>query len=150
MITQKINFSELHDFLLWNEKGISFKNYVDYNASPDILIGVIAIFFTEFVSYRNGIFLGYKFRKDIADQWFEHFDNDLKKVEKAMNYVEVASGLFQFALEDQSYQNVAYIGEKLAEIWEYRINKDFPHLKFEFLSDKHDEVDDFVISFWQV
>jgi hypothetical protein len=145
------NIEELPDYIKWYKKSqTELITYATIKLTADLAVAVVKLFFPDFVLYKGAILLKHRFDRKIVEEWYQHFNGNIRELEVMLNTVEVAYHVFDGPLEDQPYENIEFIGLHLVKSWRLQLHEQFPDRKFKIVGQKHDEFDDYVISFWQV
>lgn len=144
------DITQLQDYYPWYQsENLDLLVYAGLVASPDQVFAISKLFFPDFVVYKGAVILKIHFNVDTFETWHKKFNENHRDTEAFLNQVEVASTLLLYPMKTQNYHNIAYLGNKLKQSWEWELNRQFPKKKFEVRGRKHSDYDDFIISFWQ-
>lgn len=142
--------SELADLAKWvGDNQYYMFAYTNRNLTPDLAIAITKVFWPDFVTYEDGVFLAFQFDESSYISWKKQFDGDIEAVENMMNHVHLAADLLPRAFNDLSYHNIAYFGGILVNTWKCSLKTQFPDRNFEVTGEKDGQFDDFIITFWQ-
>ncbi|HZF10938.1 MAG TPA: hypothetical protein VFE33_19285 [Thermoanaerobaculia bacterium] len=136
---------------LWNEgSGISMKDWIACVGSFEHAIGYSRLFWPEFVE-REGCIVWPGADAPLLQHWKEHLHGDLQKVERVVNHRHIAD-LFADPDLDPTRAQLRYLGRVLREIWQVKLDHDFPdrHVRVVF-NDTEEDIDllDYQITFFQ-
>jgi len=154
----KPDWSSLDDYASLGYDGqeppISLREYALSKLTPDLLVGVATLFFPEFTTHEQGVFLTERFSVSLYNSWNSgRYKNDIAAIERVINHVHLAEGL-GYGFFQMSKRNRYFIGEVLVQTWKAALSYEFPERSFEVLGTP-DEVGrspdngDFIITFWQ-
>lgn len=145
------DLSELSDYTRWREKGstTSLIEYAAIKLTPDLAIATSKLFWPDFITHEGGVFLRYRFSVENFELWKKQFNSDIQAIEKMINHVHLTADLLVSPFENLSYTNVQYFGSVLMRCWQCALSAKFPNNCFEFIGEKDDPFDDFVITFYQ-
>ena len=124
----------------WNdEKGISLEGWINCIGRYDHIIGYATIFWPDFVLYEDCIFFETPDRK-YYESWLAKYKGDKTRVEGMINHQHVVD-LSPNAEFKPTKEIVIHIGRLLKDIWQCKLNRDFPdrRVKVEFCEDVETE-----------
>ena len=131
----------------WNNgKGIDIDSWTSCMANHKILIGCARILWPEFVERDGCIFLA---SKELSYQgYLSKTQCDKKTAEATTNHIHV---LHLFGTELPTRELVLYVGRLLKEVWQVKLQRDFPDRKFTVSFPEEDDLEliDYEITFFQ-
>lgn len=138
----------------WNNgQGIDLEAWVGCMGNFSLAIGYLTLFCPEFVEFE-----GYILRDGFSEDSLRSFEKcsigDRRSVEAAMNHLHIAD-IQHCGCEDLSKDKVILLGRKLREIYEARLQWQFPEkpCTVSFYEPETDDTDnwllDYEITFWQ-
>lgn len=151
MLNVQPDITDLTDYN--GEYGHGESHLLDYalnKLTPDLAIAVTKLFYPDFVVHQNRVFLAFRFDKDNFDMCEKQLDGDLAAVERVINHIHVAADLLTIPFENATYQTIQYFGTVLLQSWKAILLAQFPDRQFQFSGEKDGDMDDFVITFWQM
>ncbi len=132
----------------WNNgRGVDLEDWICCMGNYNLAIGYLSIFCPEFVEFE-GYILRDGFSKDALRSFEEGSTRDRKSVEAVMNHLHIVD----IHHEDLSKDKVILLGRKLKEIYEARLQWQFPEkpCTVSFYEPETDEdLLDYEITFWQ-
>lgn len=141
--------NDLADFQQWkviNDEDFSLIDYLYFNTSFDLAIAFTKLFWPDFIEYKNGIFFQDSFDVQIYNEWAETLGNEIFEIEKILNHRHMED-FFQ-SLEGVSDNNLLYLGQVIAEMWQARLNQVYPDRHFRVECSQGDC--ETVVTFWQI
>ena len=135
----------------WNNgQGIDLESWVGCLGNFSLAVGYLSIFCPEFVEFE-----GYILRKGFSEDSLRGFESscggDRKSIEAVMNHLHIAD-IQHYGCEDLSKDKVILLGSKLKEIYEARLQWQFPDkpCTVSFYEPDHaEELAAYEITFWQ-
>jgi hypothetical protein len=132
-------------------KNLPSSSFYDYiyqqltlnNLSPDLFFAFLELFWPTFLLYNKSVFL----KDNFSEEKYGKLENqDRKMTEYWMNLVTIEP--FFEHVEDGS-EKAEFLTKKLVEIWQIKLNQEFPHLKFivEYLYDEDEG--EYALTFYQ-
>lgn len=135
----------------WNNgAGIDLESWVGCEGRFSLAVGYAAIFWPEFVEFE-----GYILRKGFSESSLRGFElqegTNRKAVEWLMNHFHL-DGIQHIGCPDISKDKLALLGKVLKEIYEVKLQWQFPHrpciVEFHVPVEK-ERLTEYQISFWQ-
>ena len=145
-----LQLEQLKNYQLWrkaNGEAFTLLDYLYGVANIELAIAFTALFWPEFTEHKGGVFFAIGFSEQLYDQWHEALKGDLVGIEQVMNHRHVADLLP--GSENTSSENVLYLGQKIAEMWESRLARLYPKRRFSVRCYR-DEDSDVEITFTQL
>lgn len=146
---QRPDFNELiPEMKDWNNgKGIDIDSWIQCMANHKILVGCARILWPEFIEREGCIFLAHE-GQAIEEEWLRRAKENKQAAEATANHIHL---LHLFATEPPTRELVLYVGRLLKEIWQVKLNRDFPDRKITvFFPDRDDlELIDYELTFFQ-
>ncbi|MBD0314129.1 MAG: hypothetical protein ICV86_15100 [Microcoleus sp. T3-bin5] len=127
-----LNADKLSDFQQWkkaNGDDFSLWDYLFGAANIEIAIAFTKLFWPDFVEHEGGIFLSEAFNSEIYEQWKIELGNDIAAIEQVMNHQHVDDILP--GAQNASTDNLLYLGQALAQMWESRLKSLYPQRRFQ-------------------
>ncbi len=146
--TETPNFNQLiPEMNDWNNgKGIDIDSWIQCMANHKILVGCARILWPDFIEREGCIFL----RRDEGSygEWLKRAKENRKIAEGTANHIHV---LHLFATEPPTRELLLYVGRLLKEIWQIKLNHDYPSRKIKvFFPEEGDlELIDYELTFFQ-
>lgn len=144
-----LNIEQLREFQNWktaNGDHFSLRDYLFGVSNVEVAIAFTKLFWPDFVEHDGGVFLSEAFDIKIYEQWKAEFDRDIQSIEKVINHQHIDDILP--GADNVSIDNLIYLGEALAQMWESRLNSAFPNRKFKVICNHEDQ--DIVVFFYQI
>ena len=146
-----IDFNELIPELPeWNNgNGIDIDGWICGVGNFEHAIGYTRLFWPEFVEYKGCVF-----RADFSVESYEGFleatKGDKRAVEAVMNHRHLLT-IFGDPRLDPTEEQIIYFGRMLREIWQAKLDRDFPHRKIvvRFYEEGCEDLYDYEITFFQ-
>ena len=106
-------------------------------------------FWPDFVEHDGCVFLA--FDKATYQQWLRQIGGDKRKIESVMNHRHIVD-LLPKAVESPTRSLVTAFGQLLRDVWDAKLQRDFPARKFcvNFPSEEHKDLTDYEITFYQL
>ena len=123
----------------------SLWDYLFGAANIEIAIAFTKLFWPDFVEHEGGIFLSEAFNSQIYEQWKIELGNDVAAIEQVMNHQHIDDILP--GAENASTDNLLYLGQALAQMWESRLKSLYPQRRFQVKCDRDE--DTVVVTFFQ-
>ncbi len=139
------------DLAAWNNgEGIDLESWIGCVGNFSLAVGYLSVFCPEFVEFE-----GYIFRKGFAETSLRGFEEtcsgDKKAVERVMNHFHIDS-IQYYGCEDFSVDKAVLLGSKLKEIYEARLQWQFPDkpcvVSF-YQPENADDLEAYEVTFWQ-
>ena len=112
----------------WNEgKGIDVESWIYCVGNYEHAIGYLSIFWPKFTFYEGCVFF-HGFSVESYDGFMEQTAGNKKSVESAMNHRHILD-FFQNVESEPTEQQIIYLGRILQEVWQSKLDRDFPDLK---------------------
>ncbi|MBE9094266.1 hypothetical protein [Tychonema sp. LEGE 07203] len=143
-----LNADQLSDFQQWkkaNGDDFSLWDYLFGSANIEIAIAFTKLFWPDFVEHEGGIFLSEAFNSQIYEQWKIELGNDVAAIEQVMNHQHIDDILP--GAQNASSDNLLYLGQALAQMWESRLKSLYPQRRFQVKCDRDE--DTVVVTFFQ-
>jgi hypothetical protein len=135
----------------WNNgKGIDLKSWVACSGNFRLAIGYSTIFWPGFVLFENYI-LGEGFSVDSLRAFEKQCNGDRRGIETVMNHLHIAD-IQYCGCEDITEERIVYLGRILKEIYQAKLQWQFPDRPCEvslYEPDDRENLMDFEITFWQ-
>lgn len=144
-----LNTDQLTDFQRWkkaNSDDFSLWDYLFGVSSVEVALAFTKLFWPDFVEHEGGIFLSEAFNSQIYERWKAQMGNDIAEIEKVMNHQHIDDILP--GAENVSTENLFYLGQAIAQMWESRLNLLYPHQRFQVGCNQEDHT--VVVTFYQV
>lgn len=130
--------SMVADLAAWNNgDGIDLESWINSVGNFGLAVGYLTVFCPQFVEFE-----GYILREGFSESSLRGFEKscsgDRKAVEAVMNHLHIAD-IQHYGCEDLSEDKVVLLGSKLKEIYESRLQWQFPN----------DDIEAYEITFWQ-
>lgn len=145
-----LNLKKLKHFQEWkaiNGESFSLLDYLSVVSSAEVAIAYTKIFSPDFIEYDGGVFLAEVFSAELYQQWKAKLGDDRSAIERVMNHIHL-DDLFQGA-DKVGIENLAYLGEVLKQLWEYRLRSLYPNRSFQVLCNWDKAEETVVITFSQ-
>ena len=135
----------------WNNgQGIDLETWVGCMGNFSLAVGYLSIYCPEFVKFE-----GYILRKGFSVESLRSVekcgDGGRKSVEALMNHLHIAD-IQHYGCEDLSKDKLIVLGSKLKEIYEVRLQWQYPDDPCTVSFHEPDQADDLInyeITFWQ-
>jgi hypothetical protein len=136
----------------WNNgEGIALDEWVGCEGRFALAVGYLSVFWPEFELMR-----GYIVRKGTRDEKVQGFDRDARDTrrtrEATMNHIHLDS-LQYLGCPDVSADKLVVLGHALKDIYEAKLQRDFPdrpcRVEF-FMPTDVDQLDAYQLTFWQI
>lgn len=136
----------------WDDgEGISVRSWIDIVGSHKHAIAYTTLFWPVFIEYDGCVFFKDRFSKDSYDGFLAQTEGNRQAVEALMNHIHI-NDLFYASNEEPSIEQIVYLGQILQEIWQSKLERDYPRRSFrvEFDEDIDTDAFDHEITFYQV
>ena len=133
----------------WNNgKGIDIDSWIQCMANHRVLIGCARILWPSFVEHDGCVLLGDSVDEARYQGFLKSAKGDRKVAEATMNHQHV---LHLFGTELPTRDLVLYVGRLMKEIWQVKLNRDFPDRKITVSFPEEDDLEliDYEITFFQ-
>ena len=135
----------------WNNgRGIDVESWIGCEGDFKKAIGYSTIFWPTFIEIE-GCIVRERVRKENVLQWITHCKGDTKSVEATVNHIHLED-LHHQDCADISPERLAYLGRVLKEIYECKLNRDYPNRKFEVIYEEpevKENLSDYILTFYQ-
>ena len=111
----------------------------------EIAIAFTKLFWPDFVEHEGGIFLSEALNSQIYEQWKIELGNDVAAIEQVMNHQHIDDILP--GAQNASTENLLYLGQALAQMWESRLKSLYPQRRFQVKCDREENT--VVVKFFQ-
>lgn len=131
----------------WNNgKGIDIDSWIQCMANHKILVGCARILWPEFVE-RDGCILLAGHEPNYR-AYLNQVQGDKKTAEATANHIHV---LHLFSTEVPARELVLFVGRLLKEIWQVKLERDFPGRKITVCFPEEDDLEltDYELTFFQ-
>jgi hypothetical protein len=131
----------------WNNgNGIDIDSWIQCMADHKVLVGCARILWPEFVEREGCIFLAQK--DGSYTGWLKRAKENKKAAEATANHIHV---LHLFATELPTRELILYVGRLMKEIWQVKLNLDFPDRKITVVFPAEDDLEliDYELTFFQ-
>jgi hypothetical protein len=146
-----VDFNELIPELAeWNNgKGIDIDGWICGVGSFEHAIGYTRLFWPEFVEHEGCVFVA-GFSVESYEGFLEQTKGDKRAVEAVMNHRHILT-LFGDVDLDPTEEQIVYFGRRLREIWQAKLDRDFPERKIvvRFFEEGCEDLYDYQITFFQ-
>src|SRR5215471_14946775 len=123
----------------WNNgKGIDVDSWIQCVANHKVLVGCARILWPNFIEHDGCILLGDSVDEENYQAFLKQANGDRKRVEGTMNHQHV---LHLFATELPSRELVLFVGKLMKEIWQVKLNHDFPGRKITVFFPEQDDLE---------
>lgn len=110
----------------WNEKSpVSVDDWLGLNGNHELALAFTSLFWPDFKIHDNCVFFENAFSQENYDLWMKTTGGDRKAVELVINHQHILE-LFPQHSPDPSEKLVIELGKKLQEIWQAKLQRDFP------------------------
>ncbi len=135
----------------WNNgQGIDLESWIGCVGNFSLAVGYLSVFCPEFVEFE-GYILREGFSEDSLRGFEESCAGNKKAVEAVMNHLHIAD-IQHYGCEDLSKDKVVLLGSKLKEIYEAKLQWQFPNkpcvVSF-YEPDDENALIAYEITFWQ-
>ena len=134
----------------WNGgDGIDLYGWISCIGTYEFAIGYSQLFWPKFILY-DGCLLRDGFDEENYREWVAQMNGDKRSVESMMNHVHLAS-LLPSTEDSPTEEQLIYLGRTLKEMWQAKINLEFPDLKVvvHFEEEKIEWFEDYVLTIFQ-
>ena len=141
----------LAELSAWNNgKGIDLESWISCSGNFRLAVGYSTIFWPRFVLFEDYM-LGEGFHVDSLRGFEQQCQGDRRRIEAVMNHLHIADIQYH-GCEDITEERIVYIGRILKEIYEAKLQWQFPDRPCEvsfYEPDEREKLRDFEITFWQ-
>ena len=141
----------LAELSAWNNgKGIDLESWVGCSGNFRLAVGYSTIFWPRFVSFENYI-LREGFNVESLREFEQQCKCDRRAVETVMNHLHVAD-IQHYGCDDITEERVVYIGKTLKQIYEAKLQWQFPDRPCEisfYEPEDREKLIEYEITFWQ-
>jgi hypothetical protein len=134
----------------WNNgHGIGVQGWLSAMGTYDLTIAFSNLFWPEFFVYDDCIF-----REDISKknylEWRNSTNGNKTAIESVLNHLHIID-LFPNVDTTVTIDQIVFIGKKLKDMWQAKLNLDFPDRKITVVFDEinHDDIEGYEITFFQ-
>lgn len=135
----------------WNNgQGIDLESWIGYAGNFQLAVGYISTFWTKFVEFE-GYILREGFSQESVRGFEENCAGNRKCVEAVLNHLHIAD-IQHYSCEDLSKDKIILLGDTLKEIYEAKLQWQFPNKPCKVSFHKPDDDNDLLayeITFWQ-
>ncbi len=139
------------DLAAWNNgQGIDLESWIGCAGNFGLAVGYLSVFCPEFVEFEDYILRNCSFENSLRD-FEKSCAGDKKAIEAVMNHLHIAD-IQHYGCEDLSKDKVVLLGRKLKEIYEARLQWQFPNKPCVVSFYEPDDENDLLayeITFWQ-
>jgi hypothetical protein len=150
---KNVNFAELiPELKAWNDgKGIDIDGWIGCEGDHKHLIGCARILWPDFVEHDGCIFRGNSVDQENYRGFLTQTGGDKTRVEAVMNHQHIVDLFSRSHHESPTREVVLYLGRLLKEIWQTKLNRDFPGRKItvDFREDDSKDLLEYQITFYQ-
>jgi hypothetical protein len=148
----RANYSELIPELDgWNNGvGIDIDSWIGCVGNYEHFIGYGHLLWPDFIEHDDCVFFAHRFTEDNYRAFMQQTKGDKRAVECVMNHKHILD-IFCGADPKPNREIVLYTGRLLKEIWQAKLNRDFPEreITVSFPEDNQDDLLDYEVSFFQ-
>ncbi|HXZ32644.1 MAG TPA: hypothetical protein VEH30_10215 [Terriglobales bacterium] len=152
-LNKNLDFKKLIPELeAWNNgKGIDVEDWIACEGDHKHLVGYARILWPDFVEHDGCIFLGSRIDAENYDAFLAQSKGDKKAVEAVMNHQHIVDLFSRSHHESPTREVVVYLGRLMREIWQTKLNHDFPgrSITVSFPEDNIGNLLDYQITFFQ-
>jgi hypothetical protein len=136
----------------WKVKGktVDVQRWIATVGSFEHLIAYATILWPQFVEHDDCVFRANTFNPDNYSSWMSSLNGNRKRVEAMMNHLHILD-IFVNANRPPSQSMVLYVGRMLKDMWQTKLNRDFPakQITVSFPEDYSEDLSQYEISFFQ-
>jgi hypothetical protein len=147
-----VNYLDLiPELKAWNNgAGIDIDSWIGCEGNYEHLIGYGRIFWPEFLEHDDCVFFAERFTEENYRGFMEQTKGDKAAVEAVMNHQHITD-IFYNAEPKPTREVVLYIGRLLKDVWQTKLNRDFPNRKItvSFPEEHQDDLLHYEVSFFQ-
>jgi hypothetical protein len=112
----------------WNNgRSVDPKYYIAAIGNYEHAIAHGRLFWPDFTEHDDCIFFSDSFTEDNYQNWMKSSDNDKDAVQRVMNHQHISD---MFPNIDPEENQIVYLGRLLKEIWQTKLNQEFPEHNF--------------------
>jgi hypothetical protein len=128
---KNVDFAELiPDLRLWNNgKGIDIESWIGCEGDHKHLVGYARLLWPDFVEHDGCILRGGAVDEKNYQAFLTRNKGDKCAVEGVMNHLHIVDLFSRSHHESPSRDVVIYLGRLMKEIWQTKLNRDFPGRK---------------------
>jgi len=116
----------------WNNGDeIDIENWIDCIGNFKHAIAYSTIFWPDFIEFEDCVFKAQHFNEANVLNWLKHTSGDKQATEKVVNHLHL-DDLFPNA-EDTTDEQEEYLANIIKEMWEMKLERDFPNRNFEVI-----------------
>jgi hypothetical protein len=124
----------------WNNgNGIDIDSWVGCMANHKFLVGCARILWPNFVEHDGCVLLGDSVDEANYNAFLKNSNGNKTTVEATMNHWHIFD---LFATERPTRELVLYVGRKMKEIWQVKLQNDFPGRKITVWFPEEDNLED--------
>jgi hypothetical protein len=151
---KKAEFADLiPELKAWNGgKGVDIDTWISCEGDHKHLIGYARILWPSFIEHDGCILLGDSVDEDNYHAWLLQTQGDKKRVEAVMNHRHIVDLFSRSHHEAPTREVVLYLGRLVREIWQTKLDHDFPGRKIRASVPDEDSMKDILeyqITFFQ-
>ena len=135
-------------------EGITIDQWRSIIGNYEHCVAYGALLWPSFIEYEDCVFFDYgsgaAFMRDNYNGFMAHTKGDKSAVEAVMNHKHILD-LFPNANPQPSREMILYVGRLLQEVWQAKLNRDFPDRKItvSFPEEHTDDLLQYEITFFQ-
>jgi hypothetical protein len=150
---KNVDFSDLiPELKAWNNgKGIDIDDWISCEGDHKRLIGCARILWPDFVEHDGCIFRGDAIDEENYRAFLKQTKGDKTRVEAVMNHQHIVDLFSRSHHESPTREVVLYLGRLMKEIWQVKLNHDFPgrNINVTFPEDDPRDLLEYQITFFQ-
>ncbi|HEV2614380.1 MAG TPA: hypothetical protein VGV92_06695 [Gammaproteobacteria bacterium] len=110
--------------------------------SPDIYFAFLELYWPSFVQHEGHIFL----KETFSAEKFEGLKSQNENIGYWMNLVTIDP---YFENDEDQEEKAAHLSKKLVDLWQAKLDKEYPELKFTVATLEDKEMGDYGLTFYQ-
>ncbi len=135
----------------WNNgAGIDIDSWIGCVGNYEQLIGYAHLLWPDFIEHDDCIFFADGFTEENYHAFMDRTQGNKQAVETVMNHQHIMA-LFCSAEPRPSREMILYVGRLLKEVWQAKLNRDFPNRKItvSFPENYEDDLMNYEVSLFQ-
>lgn len=135
----------------WNNgAGINIDSWIGCEGNYEHLVGYGSLFWPEFLEHDDCVFFADRFTRENYDAFLKQTKGDKRAVEVVMNHTHILD-IFGNAQPKPNREMVLYVGRLLKDVWQTKLNRDFPkrNIKVSFPEEYEEDLLSYEVSFFQ-
>lgn len=135
----------------WNNgAGIDIDSWIGCEGDYEHLIGYGCLLWPEFIEHDDCLFFAHRFTEDNYRASMKLNNGNMRTVETVLNHHHIAA-IFGSAEPKPNREMILYAGRLLKDIWQAKLNRDFPQRKItvSFPEDHEEDLMNYEVSFFQ-